>query len=141
MAQSRFVGHLRDFSDQPIEGARMWVHPTQPSGRLRGGRVFADKIIEVTLSDDGRFEVLLEQGHPYSIEVQWLDPDRSRVGRSWWSPPFRAPASTGDRLIDAMAIPPGNGLIQTIQGAPVANQHMSQYVLDQTTGDLYERTS
>ena len=138
-----YTGFVRDFTDSAISGIEIYVHPVEGPGYRRYGpnwdRLFVDKPFPVEWEgSSGLFEVELEPLYTYRLEFLWPDPDRSRVGQSWWSEPFRVPGGEGSYLSSILPLPTRNGLIRVMQSDPGSNL-FDQYVYNEETGDLFER--
>lgn len=138
MPTSLFEGSVRDFSNEPFDSAQMYIHPERPSSGSYA--ILSDRPIPVGVGSTGTFEVELIPGHLYWIEVLYLDGDRSRVGRSWWSDPFRMPTGGGNAGT-IIRIPAKNGMVLVSGSDPDTDNFISQYVYNEETGDLFERTA
>ena len=139
MALATYSGTLRNFAGQNLLNPRLWVHPAEPSIRPGSGRVLSDKPIEVTVASNGDFTVQLEEGHRYRLEALSPDEARGRVARSSWSRSFLAVTGGGD-IGDLIGLPERNGMIRVRQTNPLSSDY-AQYVYNEATGHLFERTS
>ncbi|MGJ9405252.1 hypothetical protein ACHABQ_02870 [Nesterenkonia aurantiaca] len=136
MAAAPFTGNIRGFTNVRIEGAFLWIHPLRSS--VSGSNVLPHKPIEVSPNSTGSFTVQLEEHHRYRLEVVFPDSDRSRMGLSIIGE-FRMPVG-GGTASQIIGPPAANGTVRVLNTAP-GNTIFDQYVYDETTGDLYERTS
>lgn len=136
-----YTGYARDYSDSTIFGLEIYVHPQGGPGLRPGGwdRIFVDKPFSVEWTTAAAFQVNLEPHHEYRLEFIYPDSDRSRIGQSWWSHPFRVPAGEGGMLYRILGMPAGNGMVRVLNRGPGRTDYY-QYHYDETTGDLYERT-
>lgn len=136
MALATVFGNIRDFTGEPVAGARMWVHPRRPGSG--GSSVFVDSSIEVPVAAGGAFSLPLEEFYTYQAEIVFPDPERSRSGLTLL-PEFTVPVGGGP-MSTVMGLPAGNGWVRVLRQNPTS-VIWDQYVYNELTGDLYERTS
>lgn len=136
MALATLTGNLQDFTLQPIKGARLWVHPLQSSAS--GVSLFVDKPVEVEVGADGAFSVHIEDQNRYELEIIFPDFERDRMGRATLGS-FRVPIGGGPAG-EVVGLPSANGMVRVLRSAP-SNTTYDQYVYDESTGNLFERTS
>lgn len=136
MAQATLTGFIRDFTNITPAGVEAYIHPQDAS--TRGSIVFADSPIRLDIANNGAFSVSLEDRNRYILEILFLDPDRSRIGRSQLHE-FRMPVGGGSA---SNVIGPAiqNGMIRVLQDDPGSSNY-EQYHYNEVTGDLFERTA
>lgn len=137
-----YTGYARDFTDSSIAGLEIYVHP-QGGPNIRNAtwdRIFVDKPFPVEWTTNASFEVDLEPNQVYQLQFLWPDPDLSRVGQSWWSHSFRVPTGDGGNLSSIVGFPARNGMVRVRTRDPNSSDQF-QYVYNESTGDLFERTA
>ena len=148
MALTTLAFRPRDFSGNHMGlASEIYFHPMQMGTGKSGNWVLIDRPIRADMSQpEGSepFTVELHENYAYRMEVLWHDSDRSRVGRSEWFAPFRVPPS-GDseqiNLREILGLPPRNGMIRVLQSDPSPSSIFDQYVYNEETGDLFERST
>lgn len=137
MALTEVSGAIRDFSRSAISGAEAWLHPAQSLGT--GSLVFVDIPIRVDVASNGNFTIELEEGHLYVLEVLFPDAERARIGRSVLKE-FRVPTGGGN-LGGIIGLPARNGMVRIMRSDPISGSSaQEQYIYNEVTGDLFERT-
>lgn len=133
-------GNVRAITGATLPNPTLYVHASRPSLSRASGRLTADMPVQVPVRFDGTFSTNVEDTDALiSLEVRYQEQSGAAVGRSWWSPDFRVPTGGGD-VADLIVIPPQNGRVRVIDGGSPGGLH-DQYVYDEQTGQLYERTS
>lgn len=139
MATAPVTGSVLDFSRSTLTSPRMWVHPENGPGRASPSLLLSGGPIAVSIGSNGTFSVSLEEHHLYRFEVQDFDAEHGRVTQSFWSEAFPVPTG-GGTIGDIMGAPPRAGMVRVLSTPPTSNTY-DQYVLNQITGELYERTA
>lgn len=145
MALTEMVFRLKDFTNADFHhNAEVYFHPVQMNIRSTGWQnVFVDAPIQPGPPESGLYTIELEDRNFYNMEVLWHDGNRSRVGRSEYHGPFMVPVTSENESIalpDVIGRPPRNGMIRVTTSDPTSSL-LDQYVYNETTGDLFERTA
>ena len=146
MAWTNVTFRLRDFAGYQMGStAEVYFHPVARIGtrsQSANQMVMVDRPIKVDMSEGEPQEVRLEDRNFYRLEVLWHDDDRTRVGRSETSHPFMVPVAGEDEdiyLANIIGLPPRNGMIRILDEDPDSS-FFDQYIFNEETGDLFERS-